>query len=614
MRKWKDISGTSGYELIVAQRSQFLSSIDLVTRQFGAKCIKTPKQLLLNNVFKGLSPRPITLNMNWFVEPAIELENGKTIQNTIDYLVKWFTKSSIDENKILVLTADGGLGKTTIARCLCEKIYKADNTVIPILIESEQWKNLVHSNITFDMLWNLAISRRFEHPTRLLSNEIALKALIQSGVFVVIFDGFDELCGSPSCGYKAQDIIDKLIELIATDEEYPQAKIMLTSRKTYLNSIIDEIQTDNLNIVRLKGFDNEQRKKYFNLRLSEKRCIDIANRISKQICGAMYDEIDVEIENEDRPSGVPFILDLIASYVDGNDDVNLNPYAGDQLESLLLDLCRRENVRQTLNIDPHKQFVFFEELFREYNDIISYDDIKLYLEYVCNISDPSVIQRFTSHSLLTRIEKDIFAPKYEVLRVYFVARFLANSLAEYGKKTERKHIAKLLSENSTGETQVMEWLVRQLKQMDENRRKNAFKHALEIIEDKENTDKYKLSYTAFFNLIRHFVSSDDKDERTHQLASYLGANKAGRIIFHRSVFNGIVKSYNFSDVKFNRCTFVDVDFKKCKFNSETEFNNCTFDGILSIDKCDGEESSIYQEDCVFSRESEIVMSKLNLNQ
>ena len=52
------------------------------------------------------------------------------------------------------------------------------------------------------------------------------------------------------------------------------------------------------------------------------------------------EEIIQEGLNEDKPSGVPFILDLIARYVHDNPDPEANPYKSDPFASLLEDICR----------------------------------------------------------------------------------------------------------------------------------------------------------------------------------------------------------------------------------------------------------------------------------
>jgi len=291
--------------------------------------------------------------------------------------------------------------------------------------------------------------------------------------------------------------------------------------------------------------------------------------------------------NEDRPSGVPFILDLIARYVHDNPDADTNPYQADPFASLLEDICRRENKRQSLGIDPQTQLTFFEELFREYPESVSLEDLRLFLDVICSVTNPSVVTRFTNHVFLVPLLKDFFGPRYEVLRVYFLARFLALGLADVQSKSNRSKIARLLAANSTGKTQVLDWLLRQLKQLDDTKLYAATHHAIDIIQDKENREIQRSSSMALFHLVTKLVTIADKLERTKILAYLLNAKiQDGTIQFRQSTFTSQVRSFDFSRTEFIQCVFIDVDFKNCRFSPECKFLSDTFEGTLSFTNCD----------------------------
>lgn len=611
LSKWKDIAGRDGYEVIVTPRSELAQKISVTKDTFKARNVRTSKQLLQDNFIKDMKPLPVSVE-EYFVEPAIEVESNITEQKGIDFLKGWLSGTKLGPNSasIAVLIADGGIGKTTVSRYVCDKIQRQDSSIIPILIESDQWKHLVQSNITMEVLWDLAVSRRFDQANRLLSNETALRALIQAGLFVVIFDGFDELCGSTSCAYDAGEVISRLSDITTSEDDYVQARILLTSRKTYWDSVSDTVNTDEIEVFNLKGFDNDKRKQYFEARLTDSKERDIANRLAREICGSIYDSVTIEGQNEDRPSGVPFVLDLIAQYVHGNHDINLNPYSGDHLEQLLIDICRRENNRQDLNIDAKSQLLLFEELFREFPANFTLDDLKLYLECLCNVTDPGVIQRFSVHSLLSRVDQNHFGPKYEVLRVYFIARFLAHGLTLLYEKSDRSKISKILAANSTGKTQVIDWLVRQLRQLDASNIFDAFRHAVDIINDQSNRETHKPSSIAIFNLAKYFVEGNDRKDRLASLAKLLCCRQRnGCYEFHRSAFSGTIKSYDFTNATFINCIFSDVDFRGCNFNETSKFIECTFEGTLMFERCDNA-NLIDFAGCMYSKEAEFIISKL----
>jgi len=608
LASWKTQSSDCGYEVIVTPRSK-LATDTRQTRQtlkvFGGLRIRTIKQLLWENFLKVITWKPVSTE-EYFIDPSLKLEDGTVVQGALPFLASWLTgmEKATKSTTLGMLSADGGVGKTTISRMLCQNIQARGESVLPILVESDQWRHLFQSTITLDSIWDLAIARRFEHANRLLANEIALRTLIQEGLFVVIFDGFDELCANPSGGYRPKDIIDELQSMLESEDEALNARILLTARKTFWSSVCDEVNTGTIEIFHLNGFDNKQRKKYFKTRLPEPKERDNALRISRQISVGLYDSIPREELNESRPSGVPFVLSLIANYVENNSDVEVNPYKGDPLEHLLEDICKRENKRQSLGIEPGIQLTLFEELFRAFQDEISFDDLKLYLEVVCGAADPDVLLRFTNHVFLSRTGKEAFVPHYEVLRVYFVAHFLAKGLQSLYEKSPRREIARILAEQSTGKTQVIDWLLHQLRQLDETRLQEALHHAIDIINDNDNRDLQRSSSMALCHLIMHLVTIPDKSKRTKQLLTYYqGKAQSDELAFRGAMFTGLLKSFDFSGVSFYRCTFVDVEFKNCRFNKDTKYSDCAFEGGLVFERCDNI-ADVEPANCKFSPEAE----------
>ena len=619
-REWLNFSEGYGYELVVTPRSPLTKNIENTKKIFRAEKINISSELLRSHFLKDIILKP-ELKEEYFLDPDISTEENPTIHTATNFLASWLTDKEIDKNQkpIAILVADGGVGKTTLTRMLCNKLQEEKSPlVIPILIESEQWRHLMQSTITLSDLWDLAISSRFEHPTKLLSNNTALRVLIQEGIFVVIFDGFDELCINPASGYNPQDIIDELISVLTPEDDVFQARILLTARKTFWQSISDDVDDEKVEIFNLKPFDNEQRKKYFYSRLSLPMERDIALRISKQISGGLYVTVETEGLNENKLSGVPFILDLIAQYVQDNSDVDTNPYEGDHLAKLLKDICKRENKRQSLDISPSEQLILFEELFRDFQKNISIENLKLYLEIICDVSSVDVIQRFTNHVFLVRTGPETYSPRYEVLRVYFVARFIANGLVELFKKgvtsdkSKRKDIIEKLAENSSGKTQVMDWLVLQLNNLEESILIEAIWQAIDIINEKEKDEVRTNAALALFHLIISLISPKlDKDERSRKLFNYFRSqsDSSNLIIFSNVFLTGLIKAFNFSNIIFKNCFFHNVEFRNCRFNNNTIIQDSNFSGILSFNNC-ASSNDINLQDCKYSDEAEYAISKI----
>lgn len=613
VQNWREASQGNGYDVIVTPQSSLAQNMEQTRIVFHGRQIRTTKQLLLDSFLKDFAWKPIVEEEEYFVDPSVQLENKRTVPDATKFLIGWFG-GKVETAKaapLSILTANGGVGKTTVSRILCGRIHKFDPTAIPILIESDQWRHLLQTTITLDTLWDLALRRAFEQAGRLLANRTALQVLIREGLFIVVFDGFDELCVNASSNYKPQDVIAELLQLLTPEDEVGHAKILLTARETYWDTVKEEIDQDKVEVFRLKGFDNEQKKRFFANRLPLLPERDIALRISKEIGGDIYDGISSEGHNEERFSGVPFILDLIARYVHENADETINPYMSDPFETFLADVCRRESRRQTLDIDPTLQFSVFEELFREYQDSFSIEDLKFYLEVICNVTEPAVIARFTNHVFLTRIKKDEYGPRYEVLRVYFVARFLANGLSKIGERSQWQKIAKILSANSTGKTQLVDWLLLQLRRLEPPRLLAAIKHAREIINDKENQEVQRASSMTLFHLVVSLLEGSDKKERIQALTKFYDVPKIeSGWRFEEVTLTGNIRALDLTGCEFIRCRFVDAEFKNCVFDSKSAFRHCVFEGTLSYVNCRGT-NELQTSNVSASKEAEYALDEVH---
>ena len=586
-RYWKNQSQDRGYWLVLPPSSNLARDPHETKQRFSAREVKTTRELIFDNVNRELKWNPVD-EEEFFVDPAIMKLDDRTIfHEATPHMVEWLAGN---DTSIAVLVAPGGVGKTTLARHLCTH-FRSTGTY-PVLIESQQWQP---GHLTMDSVWDAALSMRFEGGSRLQNNEIARRVLIREGLLVVLFDGFDELCVRPEGAMSPKVIIDELVELAAPrDEETDsRARILFTARETFWESIRDDIDTSKLKVFRLQEFSTKKQQAYFKRRLTNKGERDTALRLSKETSSGVYGRYGSR--NADRLSGVPFILDLIARFVHGNTDPKLNPYMTDPFADFLKQVCRRENIRQRLNIEADQQFKFFEELFRAYPESVSFQDLKYSLEIVCDVTEDEVVRRFTGHVFLTTLppnttgdsEEQRYRPHYEVISVYFLARFLAFRLVELvNDNASRKEILDLLAGSSSGETQVVDLLAEQLRQQDETKLQKAMRHARAMIAEETRQDVRRKSGMTLFHLAQKLLEeTNDKEERTKQLIKLFSSNDHAKLI--GITLAGQLRAYDFSETVFERCQFVDVTFKNCSFSPGTTFQQCSFIEGLEFARCKG---------------------------
>src|SRR5689334_3832173 len=163
--------------------------------------------------------------------------------------------------------------------------------------------------------------------------------------------------------------------------------------------------------------------------------------------GSIYPEVSREPLQRARANGVPLILELIAIFLDGNPNATFVPDSQDSLGPLLEKICAREVVRQQLQLSADVQLQILEELFRDYPDDISEDTLRMYVELYAPDITPDALARFESHALLSQGKP--LKPRFEVLKVYFVTRWLAYSLTQQTiTEGDRSRVARFLADNS----------------------------------------------------------------------------------------------------------------------------------------------------------------------
>ena len=310
---------------------------------------------------------------------------------------------------------------------------------------------------------------------------------------------------------------------------------------------------------------------------------DIANRIGKEIGGSIYPGAPREDEQVLRSSAVPLFLELIAVYVEGNPNATFSPDTADPLGPLLTAVCEREEFRQELSVSAEVQMAIFEDLFRDFSDDIPAEWLDTYIEdHVPGITKDAVA-RFHSHAFLTT-GKD-FRPRFEILTVYFVARWLAGRLLN-AVTAEESQVTEILARQSGGNTPILDWLVSRFSMLPNDKLLAATRHAFEMIRAKQ---EWRPASAALFHLIAGVAHQNQptRRERTEFIAHCMSAYEGSQIRFGRTGLEGQIEGMDFGGVQFERCAFKDIDFRNCRFDEQTRFARSRFDGSLDFENCEG---------------------------
>lgn len=291
------------------------------------------------------------------------------------------------------------------------------------------------------------------------------------------------------------------------------------------------------------------------------------------------------------------MLELVALYVDGNPTATFAPSSRDSLGPLLEQMCERENVRQQLNISAAKQMQIFEDLFRDSQEDIPKADLAFYVQYVVPEITRDVLSRFESHAFFSP-GRDVRA-RFESLRIYFIARWLANRLEEaVAKPTSESAIAELLERSASGNTDVFDFLVDRFFSIDRQKARAAISHAVQMAQARPRSEA---AVSALFHLahrLAHRMESS-KSGRTSLLFEYLGIS--GPV--NKLAIFGQVSGLDLSEISFVQGYFRDVEFHNCSFSDVTKFIGCKFDGSLSFVNCQ-QAGRVSLSDCELSEEAE----------
>ncbi len=349
-----------------------------------------------------------------FVEQRISFPGSDASAPALKTIVTWLRGEIATNQKVAVLLAPGGQGKTTLARQIfnhfAEHRYA---TTIPVLVSNTSWDRQKDRITDMEDVWRYGI--RECCPDAGVSPEMLQKSLFL-GTFCSIFDGLDELCTILPWDFKPDEVLANLINTF--EGVFGDGRLLITSRLTFWQEFIAPHLARKVLQIELHKFDAQERDAYLGMRFPEnsvkdtqkrERAARILSRIASRTATYKQDPLTARPSREpyDRIESVPFVVMLAADSADTDASDVTAAYgetftSTDPLRGLLLAICERETLRHKLPAEftSEAQLNLLETLAAQFGNSILEEDVEL------TISDARIAQdtraKLADHHLLAR--------------------------------------------------------------------------------------------------------------------------------------------------------------------------------------------------------------------
>ena len=488
-----------------------------------------------------------------------------------DVLLSYLTgQDRTSDGKMVVVCANAGIGKTTLARFLVHQLRRQIEKyrTIPVFVEAQHWGRLQIDSL--DNLWEIIENsvRTFDHEFRL--PEDLFRHALRQGYIAFVFDGFDELCGRKISNFVPSDILDDLSKVAAESS----ARILITTRTLYWNA---EVPSPPMNAIlyEVEGFNTQQAKGYFD------KYFSAAPEFRGRAMG-IYKSL-LKSANKPREEGgarsqfvnLPLCVAMVAEYV-RNGGKELSAASSRQLiEKLLTDICQREVERKQLKTKAGDQLRAFQEI-AMLDSSRTNPEFELEMLEAAGIADQD-IRKMIDHPMLDRLSENRFRLSFDFLAPYLRALFIAESL-ETRSGAIGENVKVLMRQEANGKGFMLEHLLILLDD-----------YALDIVSNiharMEGRDSEAKSF--LFHLAQGMVEKDSvivtARERADRLFSAMDSKYGKeRCVYGLSVF-GTIDNLDLKGVTIESSRFFDVAFRRCKANGSTIFRRCAFSGELTID-------------------------------
>lgn len=501
-----------------------------------------------------------------FVLPSYRSFIGQTESQEVEvnrFVLNWFSKTN---DPILVIKGTGGIGKTTFAQYIADKIVQKSPETIALFIDSvsirdrlvKKFKESNRLNVYDFYEAIFSTSRGGE-----LLSEVQFNVNLDAGNILLIIDGLDEVI-SKVPRFDVNSFINSIKEITG---QLGEGKVLITCRSYFWNNSVDK---DIFNVIELSPFDKKQAVLFFDKSLQ-------TTRKRKRAMGLAE---DFKL-TESSEAYHPYVLDIIRSIIDLEQeeiDLDLNSFNSRLLNSavkndyIVFRVCDRE-VKRIGQLSVDDQINFFKYLSTNRRGSVKTRNFSRELRSgIGRHVDDVNVESFQAHPFLTKIQSNITF-KYD----FFSEIFKAIEVVDFFNFSESvqkipNHFVEILSENCWFDSGLNNEVAKRVKTWDENDHLFTSNLIDEIAKstllNKEGRD---LAIANIFNIalkINHRFGLNNIEENTILLKTLFGSG-------NNQIRNLRIVTLN--SEKPIRFDFSKLEIVEAVFDSYTNFYQCVFD-------------------------------------
>lgn len=367
------------------------------------------------------------LTLSNFVLPSY---SSKTLQENIEqYIFDWYKK---DDEPIFVIVGAGGIGKTTFAQYIADKILKINVNSFVLFIDSVLIKDglLKRKNYFEDI--NLYNFYEALHDLSGLQHEKLSEDLfrinLDAGNILLILDGLDEIITKVP-NFNASKFLKSII---SNTDSIGSGKVIISCRTHFWDNT--EVIDGDFETIELLPFNQEQTKIFFeksflNDEKNVKKALKIANEFKFPDAEYIFH---------------PYVLDIVKSIIltdNAGIDSDLTELSSKYLKSstsndyIIYRICDRERKRiGQINVD--EQLAFFIYLATKKRGVIEIENLKAELTVAIGKHiEKANVEAFKAHPFLHIFDRTCRF-KYDFLSDYFKGVYLTDYFEASGNLPE----------------------------------------------------------------------------------------------------------------------------------------------------------------------------------